>query len=67
MFSCGPSLCHLPVLAKYHTGVGQGQGDGSDADHDTFKDDEGGLVVGEVAVEPALELGDAEYGADVDA
>lgn len=67
MFSCGPSLCHLPVLAKYHTGVGQGQGDGSYADHDTFEDDEGDLVVGEVAVETALELGDAEDGADVDA
>lgn len=67
MVSCRPSLCHLPVLAEYHTGVGKGQGDGSYGDHDTFEDDEGDLVVCEMAVETALELGDAEDGADVDA
>lgn len=62
-----PSLCHHPVLAKYHPRVGECQDDGSYADHGAFEDHERDFVVGEVAVETALELGNAEDGADIDA
>ena len=56
----------FPQATKHPARVEHGQSRDGDDDHRAFKDHEGGLVVGNLAREAALELGDTVDGADVD-
>ena len=43
-----------------------GHGDGGDDDHGAFKDHEGGLILGQLAVESGTQLGHSEDGTNED-